>query len=258
MIDMRSLSLEALNSATKYPSILTFHERGQRGTLTEKVVDAFEEDVLVTEKVDGANARIIAFSNGDYVIGSREHLLHARGDLIANPKDGLVEALRPVADSLWTPGGGGAQAVVLYLEVYGGKIGRNAGQYSGQGQVGFRMFDAATVPGEVLGLTPSEVATWREHDGQQFFTEEELQDLASEERIELTPRLGTIPASEVPTGIEAMHAFLTSRIPATNVALDSEAGRRPEGLVLRTHDRKVIAKARLADYESTLRLRSGR
>ncbi|MFE3558403.1 RNA ligase family protein [Streptomyces sp. NPDC059193] len=255
---MRSISLESLNSATKYPSILTFHERGPRGTLTETVVEAFEEDVLATEKVDGANARIIAFSNGDYIIGSREHLLYARGDLIANPKDGLVEALRPVADSLWTTGGGGTQALVLYLEVYGGKIGRNAGQYTGQGQVGFRMFDAATVSGEILARTLAEVATWREQHGQQFFTEGELQDLASEEGIELTPRLGTFRASEVPTGIEEMHAFLTSRIPATNVALDSEAGRRPEGLVLRTHDRKVIAKARLADYESTLRVRSGR
>ncbi|WP_328372986.1 RNA ligase family protein [Streptomyces sp. NBC_00445] len=255
---MRSINLRSLNSATKYPSILTFHERDpKRGTLLEEAT-VFEGDVLLTEKVNGAGARIVVFSNGDYIIGSREHLLHARGDLIANPKDGVAEALRPVADALWTPGGGGTQVLVLYLEVYGGALGRNAGQYTGHNRVGFRLFDAATVPEDVLSRTPAEVSTWREHVGQEFLTEEELQGMAAREGIELAPRLGTIPASQVPTGIEEMHDFLTSRLPATLVALDADAGHRPEGIVLRTENRSVIAKARLEDYERTLRRRFGR
>ncbi|WP_055531343.1 RNA ligase family protein [Streptomyces graminilatus] len=257
MLDLRSVNLESLNSATKYPSILTFHERGpKQGTLVEEAT-VFEGNVLLTEKVDGAGTRIVVFSNGEYVICSREELLYARGDLIANPKDGVVEALRPVADALWTPGGGGTQVLVLYLEVYGGKIGRNSGQYTGQDQVGVRLFDAAMVPGDVLSRTPAEASSWREHGGQTFFTEEELQAVSARQGIALTPRLGTIPASQVPTGIEEMHAFLVSRLPATRVALDAEAGHRPEGIVLRAEDRTVIAKARLKDYENTLRRRSG-
>ncbi|MET9089418.1 RNA ligase family protein [Streptomyces sp. NPDC004237] len=258
MIDMRKINLESLNSATKYPSIVTFHERDpKRGMLTEKPIDTFAGNVLLTEKVDGTGTRIVAFPNGDYIIGSREHLLHARGDLVANLTDGVVETLRPVADALWTPGSG-TQVVVLYLEVYGGNIGRNASQYTGNGRTGFRMFDAAAVPGSVLVRTPAEAASWREDGGQNFLTEQELQDMAVRQGIGLTPRLGMLPASEVPTGIEEMHAFLTSRIPETNVALDADAGRIPEGIVLRTEDRSVIAKARLQDYANTLRRRSGR
>jgi len=256
MIDMRDLNLESLNSATKYPSILTFHERDpKRGALLDAAT-AFEGDVLLTEKVDGTGARIICFGNGDYVIGSREELLHARGDLIANPKNGVVDALRPIADTLATPGNG-EQVVVLYLEVYGGKIGRNAGQYTGQGRTGSRMFDAATIPEEILSRTPADVSLWREHGGQAFLTEKELGDMAARHGVELTPRLGLIPASEVPTGIEEMRDFLTTRLPATRVALDADGGSRPEGIVLRTEDRTVIAKARLEDYEKTLRRRSG-
>jgi hypothetical protein len=258
MIDMRSINLETLNSATKYPSILTFHERDpKRGLLTDKHVDAFEGDVLLTEKVDGAGTRVIVFPNGDYIIGSREQLLHARGDLIPNAKDGVVKTLRPVAEELWAPGSGN-QVVVLYLEVYGGNIGRNASQYTGLGRMGFRMFDAATIPGHVLVQTPAEAASWREDRCQDFLSEEELQDMAVRQGIGLTPRLGMLPASEVPTGIEEMHNFLTSRIPATEVALDANAGRRPEGIVLRNQDRSAIVKARLTDYENTLRRRSGR
>ncbi|WP_424892359.1 RNA ligase family protein [Streptomyces sp. XH2] len=250
MVDVRSLNLESLNSATKYPSILTFHERAPKGGVLLDTATSFKGDVVLTEKVDGTNARIIVFPDGFYVIGSREELLHARGDLIANPKEGVVDALRAVADGLSAPD---SDVRVLYLEVYGGKIGPNARQYTGQGRTGFRMFDAATIPEDILQRTPAEVSAWRERGGQAFWGEKQLRGLSAWEGIELTPRLGLIPAAEVPTGIEAMRDFLISRLPETQVALDADGGRRPEGIVLRTPDRTVIAKARLADYEKTLR-----
>ncbi|RLU82038.1 hypothetical protein CTZ27_31270 [Streptomyces griseocarneus] len=250
MVDVRSINLESLNSATKYPSILTFHERAPKGGVLLDTATPFEGDVVLTEKVDGTNARIIVFPDGSYVIGCREELLYARGDLIVNPKDGVVEALRPVADGLAAPDSG---LRVLYLEVYGRKIGKNASQYTGQGRIGFRMFDAATIPEDILNRTPAEVSAWRERGGQAFWAEKQLRGLSAWEGIELTPRLGLIPASEVPTGIQEMHDFLVSRLPETQVALDADGGLRPEGIVLRTQDRAVIAKARLADYEKTLR-----
>ncbi|MFI7515873.1 hypothetical protein ACIBVK_20520 [Micromonospora echinofusca] len=56
--------------------------------------------VTLTEKVDGTNARIVGLPGGAYLIGSREELLYARGDLIGNPALGIVDALRDVAERL--------------------------------------------------------------------------------------------------------------------------------------------------------------
>jgi hypothetical protein len=95
------LALDHVNSATKYPSIATYHVLKGRGNLTESRSCTFGNACLVTEKVDGANARIVFFaSSGDYLIGSREELLHAKGDRIANPSMRVVEATRPIADRM--------------------------------------------------------------------------------------------------------------------------------------------------------------
>ena len=55
------MDLAKLNSATKYPSILTYHELGDRGRLKETVQVPFVEgqEIFVTEKIDGANGRIV-------------------------------------------------------------------------------------------------------------------------------------------------------------------------------------------------------
>ena len=70
-------NFDALNSATKYPPIEMYHVLDERGTLTEDLTFGFAGDVVFTEKVDGTNARIILLPGGDYIIGSREHLLYA-------------------------------------------------------------------------------------------------------------------------------------------------------------------------------------
>ena len=64
------IDLEALNSATKYPSIRTYHALGERGSLTEEVT-GFHGDVVLSEKIDGSNSRIIRLPDGDWLIGSR-------------------------------------------------------------------------------------------------------------------------------------------------------------------------------------------
>lgn len=67
----------------------------------------FNGPVTLTEKVDGTNSRIIVLPDGSYLIGSREELLYARGDLIGNPALGIVDALRDVAENLRTTASGG-------------------------------------------------------------------------------------------------------------------------------------------------------
>jgi hypothetical protein len=53
-----------------------------------------------------------------------------------------------------------------------------------------------------------------------------------------------------------MHKFLTATLPGTLAALDEDAGGRAEGIVLRSEDRSVIAKARFQDYERALKHRA--
>jgi hypothetical protein len=255
MADLRSTDLAALNSATKYPAIPTYHELDPKnGNLLDQVT-AFTGDVVLTEKVDGTNGRIISLPGGEYVLGSREELLYARGDLIGNPALGIAEALRPLADRITPPDTG---VRVYYLEVYGGKVTGASREYTGSRNVGYRMFDAVTIASDVLERPLAAISAWREEGGQRFHTEDELALAAKAEDIELTPRLATVAAGELPDGIEEMKDFLTRYLPATQVALDDGAGGRPEGIVLRTTARTVIAKARFQDYQRTLKRRARR
>ncbi|WP_435109805.1 RNA ligase family protein [Nocardiopsis synnemataformans] len=251
--DLRALDLAALNSATKYPSIPTYHllDPTARGSLKEEAL-TFTGDIVAREKLDGANARIISLPGGEYVLGSREELLHARGDLIANPALGIVDALREVAESLTPPL---ASIRVHYLEVYGGKVTAASREYTGNRAVGFRLFDVATVAFHVLSWTRERISSWREDQGQLFHEEEELIEHAAEDGLEMAPHVCTISASDLPTDIEGMNEFLGKALPSTQAALDGNAGGTPEGIVLRTTDRSVIAKARFQDYRRTLKRR---
>lgn len=247
---MLDFDLDVLNSATKYPSIPTYHALGDRGTLVEQAT-AFTGDVLLTEKVDGTNSRIVRLPDGDWFIGSREELLTARGDRVRNPALGIVEAVLELARELKVEETG--RIAVFYLETYGGRIGGQARQYSGEGRVGYRMFDLAYVDPDVLGWDRARVSAWRENGGQGFADEEALRAAAGGAGIELTPRLARIPAGSLPTTLEQTHAWLRETLPGTLVGLDPAALGRAEGIVLRTADRAVIAKARFQDYERTLK-----
>ncbi|MBW4637687.1 MAG: hypothetical protein KME05_05520 [Gloeocapsa sp. UFS-A4-WI-NPMV-4B04] len=53
---------------TKYPSIPTYHPLGNKGVLLEEAV-SFEGEVVLTEKIDATNSRIILLPNGNFVLG---------------------------------------------------------------------------------------------------------------------------------------------------------------------------------------------
>ena len=253
-MDLRTVDLRALNSLTKYPSIPTYHQLDPRngGLLDESVV--FEGPVVATEKVDGTNARMILTPGGEWLLGSREELLYAKGDLIGNPSQGIVAALRSVAESL----GETDEIRVFYVELYGGKIGSAAKQYTlDPARHGWRLFDVLTLPDHAgkLAWQPQQIAAWRDGGGQSFLTEEALAAAGREAGLELTPRLFTVDAAELPTDLEKTSAWLAERLPATLVKLDDRAAGEPEGIVLRTTDRGVIAKARFQDYARTLKRR---
>jgi hypothetical protein len=253
--DVRTTDLSMLNSLTKYPSIPTYHalDPANGGLLDETV--AFHGPVIGSEKIDGTNGRIVSLPDGTYLIGSREELLYAKGDLIGNPALGIVDALRPVAEALEPV----ADDVIRvhYLEVHGGKVTAASKQYTGERRVGYRLFDVAVIAGyaSMLAWPAAKVSAWREEGGQPYLTETGLAEAAARDGLDLAPRLFTIDAAELPREIDKTRQFLAERLPRTRSALDDGAGGQPEGIVLRTTDRARIAKARFADYDRTLRRR---
>jgi len=255
--DVRTANLTIVNSMTKYPSIPTYHALDPRnGGLRDETVP-FDGRVLLTEKVDGTNGRIVSLPDGSYLIGSREELLYARGDLIGNPALGIVEALRPIADRL--PPVDRDAIVVHYLEVYGGKVTAGSRQYTASRAVGARLFDIVVLDdyAELLDWPAERISAWREAGGQRFRTEQELLAAAATAGLATVPRLAALDATELPTDLDKMAALLGEYLPHTTVALDGEPG-RAEGIVLRSETRSSIAKARFQDYERTLKRRRTR
>ncbi|BAY09236.1 hypothetical protein NIES2098_23980 [Calothrix sp. NIES-2098] len=242
---LRSCDLNKLNSMTKYPSIPTYHALGEKGALLEQTVN-FDGEVILTEKVDGTNSRILLLPDGNFVLGSREELLFAKGDLIGNPALGIVDALKNIADSLPQSQSG---IIVTYLELYGGKITSASKQYTAQKNVGWRLFDVAVLTDiETLFFkNVQQLAAWRDNGGQSFLDEQQLTQAAKDYGFALTPRIATVAA--LPVKISETHEFLKATLPQTNVALDPGAGGRAEGIVARTISRSAIAKLRFEDYE---------
>ena len=250
--NVREVDLGKLNSITKYPSIPTYHEMGERGVLRETPL-ALSGPLVGTEKVDGTNARIVLLPDGTYVLGSREELLYARGDLIGNPALGIVAALRDLAERLVSEVAIGDTITAFYLEVYGGAIGGNAKQYSGSRLVGYRLFDILRLEryAELLDLRQEQLAAWREAGGQSFLPVSELAEWAA--RLELPQVPPVWQGDALPRGLAETHAFLQGVLERSLCTLDDGAGGRPEGIVVRSADRSAIAKLRFEDYERTMR-----
>jgi len=251
-MDTRNIDLQRLNSATKYPSILTLHKLGEKGRLTDVLNMVPEPGLVVTEKVDGTNTRIIFMPDGLYLVGSREHLLHAKGDLIHNSALGIVESVRAMADRINAKRSLDGTIKILFLETYGGKTTAAAKNYTSDQSFGHRVFDLVTLDANILGLSLQEISAWRENGGQSFASEEELQSFSEMFDVPLTERLAT---PSLPSDHADVLTWLETVIPQTFAALDTEARQEPEGVVVRSADRSRIAKIRFADYRRTLKSR---
>jgi hypothetical protein len=249
----RELDLRKLNSATKYPSILTYHALGDKGVLKDEVLVPFNGDVLyATEKVDGTNARILFMPDGMFIIGSREEFLYGSGDLIVNPAQHIVPTILETANRIaqYVPKG---KLCVYYGEVYGNGVGASGKHYA-KSLRGFRLFDAFALDVQeiefVLNRQLEEISAWRENGGQPYVTVENLKLQAELLGLETVPALQVSP---LPTGVFETHQWLGDNITKTLCALEPTALMQPEGIVVRTADRRKIAKIRYEDYERTLR-----
>jgi len=137
---------------------------------------------------------------------------------------------------------------VFYLEVYGKGIGKAAKNYTGEGNVGYRLFDVASLDLKYLEMELEQISPWRENGGQKFVSVDELANYASKLEIETVP---TVFTNQLPTTLTETYKWLLE-FGNTQVALDEKAKNSPEGVVVRTTNRDKIAKIRREDYRRIL------
>ena len=187
-----TIDLARLNSATKYPSIETYHQLDPKdGTLLEAPMLFDGDSVILTEKVNGANARVVVMPDGDFYIGSREELFHAKGDRVWNMQLGIVDTLYDLAYSGLSPAGVTERIKTYYLEVFGGGVGSDYKNYTtSKSSTDYRLFDISFVPLSILEFDREQIPGWRDRGGQEWADEESLIVTSRIEDLPLTPRIG--------------------------------------------------------------------
>lgn len=249
---------DKLNTFTKYPSILTLHNLGDKGALLDTFTTNLEgEEMFASEKIDGTNARILIMGN-EYIIGSRENLLHYKGEMFYGTDIGIVEGL----NELFNGNFGEYYSrefplCVLYGEFYGGKVHAQSKQY-GTSKIGFRLFDVVQYTKAdmmMLSFKKDEISRWREHEtpnglsyGQHFLLRDEAREEFAE--FDFVPE---VPFELGDMSHETIYRNMKKFLPETLVALTDNALKQPEGLVLRNKDRSKIVKIRFEDYERTFK-----
>lgn len=258
--------LQRINTFTKYPSILTYHDLGDKGTLVNSLVEGKDfsnkDHVYITEKINGTNSRVVAITDSygvvrDYIIGSREDLLYAFQDRIINTTLGIVNTVNPFADRLVNCAEKRLEPDSIYCiygETFGGAI--NGGkQYTSKRTYGFRLFDFWTMPlnsaVDVLSLKIDAISSWREHGGQPYKPVHALLDFCNG-FCDHVPYLKQCSGDEIPTDMPQVYEWL-SQFAQTKAVLDEDyqGDGRAEGVVVRTENRDLIRKLRFEEYEKT-------
>lgn len=242
---------DKINTLTKYPSILTLHQLGEKGRLkNELTTPILNEELTYSEKIDGTNARIICYGN-EYLFGAREFILHHSDDLYYDNAQNIVDGIKNLniampKNDVFT---------VIYGEFYGGKTSANAKSY-GQDKNGYRIFDVATYNDlSILDMSLADISRWREHETQNGIIYG--QNFMSRDEMELNfPEFDKVPLVQFDLG-DLSHITILDNlkkyIPTTNVALSENATKKVEGIVGRNANRTKIVKIRYEDYERTLK-----
>lgn len=159
--------------------------------------------------------------------------------------------MRPIAECLVAQAIKTEGLAVYFGEVYGAGL-PAAKHYTTARRTSFRLFDAVVYQEaqlrETESWTPERLSGWREAGGQPFLREEELRLLAEVRGLDLAPLVYEGDAAEIGSSIEAARGFLSRCGEITRCHLDGGEGKL-EGIVVRTPDRKQIAKLRHEDYE---------
>lgn len=251
--------LDKFNSLTKYPSIPTLHKLS-KGKITNEINFSNDSEIssfIATEKIDGTNARIIFdFRYEDYFIGTRNDIIYAKGDRIINDSLGIVKTLIPIADKILLMYLNSElpllhnDFVVMYFEVFGGKVTKNSKNYTSNQAYDFRLLDVAHLPKHNLSLSLEEIVSLRENNKLGYWQSfNYLQELADKVKVKTVPLIQTIDIAKTISPNEVCDDILLKLLPKTMVKLDDKALGRPEGIVLRkVSEEHSLYKIRYQDY----------
>jgi len=258
MIYKRGVDL--LNTLTKYPSILTYHkfseDRILENSLSEGQSFGDTEVCEISEKIDGTNTRIISFHD-DFVIGSREQLLFAKGDRFADPALSIVKTVKNTAQTINDVLKNDGMFHVVFGETYGGNVTQGSKNYTSDKTFSFRIFDKLTLSLDELDSYLSEdlsmIAGKREQGRFRFDSVDNLVEFGAKIHVSTVEYYPEVVGSEIPKTVEEtwewLQAFRTSRS-----GINSNGP--SEGVVIRTKDRRMIRKIRFEDYERIEKRRS--
>lgn len=266
------MDFDCLNSATKYPSIETYHKINGY-ILTDDLTDGKSfagQNVYITEKIDGSNGRIIITTDddgliSDFLIGTRNDIIYARGDRVLNHTERMVDSLIPESEIIIRNAQSNTSLLpnsiyVLYGENYGGRI-CGWKQYTTTGECSIRYFDMWHMPVsefiELLNNPIDSISSWRDHGGQPYVSVTELKDFVKtflgDDRT--VPYIKESSGDEIPTEFFETSDWMKQF--ATSVACISPTGLgSSEGVVVRTEDRKLIRKLRFEDYRKSISKRN--
>lgn len=251
--------LKCINSATKYPSIPTYHPLGDRGKLQPGAPLLPGIEIIATEKIHGTNARII-LTPGGYFIGSREELIHFGDDVIYNPAQGIVVNIDHIAQNLWYSWQSthSHYVTVVFGELYGaaGSDKKNGLNYTGQDNVGFRVFDVVHFQKcewlDVLDMDLAAIAAWRDNSFQSFLNMLQLDIFCSGHGLSKVPLVSSISGENLPRTIEQTYDWLVTLLPHSYAMLDEYGQGKAEGVVIRDTNRNYIYKLRVEDYKRAM------
>lgn len=248
------IPLEALNGMTKLGKFPRVHERGKGGRAAEEVSDklpvlADDDELSVTEKIDGAKVRISHLPQGSerrYIVGPAEQLIYAESDLLTSDTNGLLTPVAPLIERHFAAEG---NILVLFGESYGGKIQAKVAQNYTGGQedlYGFRLFASMHLPAArvqeraMAGL--SSIAQWREETMlKRFDTLEESKGLGIE-MVAVNSAVTYATFMERTKRLPETASFLRGAIPMSEAKLSAGASGVPEGAVLRTSEGGMFCK----------------
>lgn len=251
------------NSLTKYPSIMTYHKMG-KGILEEKInmpEQDRDQNVYISEKIDGINMRILIL-NGDYVIGSREEFIYAKGDRAVSPniKDYIGYMISTAEDLIRSKAIKRDVLYCIYGELYGSKIQSAWKRYtSSKDTYGYRIFDVWDMP--VLefatmydSMTPDAASNWRESNRQPWYDVYALSSFVEATNLDTVPYIKHDSLKNIPEDKEGAFLYL---LDFQKTIIDLDGSKKnctdAEGIVIRTENRDYISKLRFADYAKTFR-----
>lgn len=262
------LGADKLDSLTKYPSIETFHIM-DRGILRENETNLTEEfgdrTLLVQEKIDGTNMRIIVSHDG-YIIGSRNQLLSYRDDLIWSDLNAIMTKsfAEMIFVSLKDTEILKKHLLVFYGELYGGNIGKASRQYTKNKDLFcFRLFDVAkfdtqkvieelfqTPVSSIKGLK-RKYQNWIDITSHQKF--DGFLEPLNEMNVKKVPAVGVYKLSKLDEDIETVYKTHLSVFSKSQAKEEEGAKGKSEGIIVRDEKRNFIRKLRFEDYQKTLR-----